>query len=61
MAGPAGGAAQFRCTFTNRVTAHDSLERIFARSAEKVLNAHGTPVEKDARVFLRRAFAWLAA
>jgi len=23
--------------------------------------AHGTPVEKDARAFLRRAFGWLGA
>jgi hypothetical protein len=26
-----------------------------------VLMAHGTPVEKDAQAFLRRAFRWLAA
>ena len=38
-----------------------SLQRIFAWPAERVLMAHGTPVEKDAQAFLRRAFGWLAA
>ena len=28
---------------------------------EKVLMAHGTPVENNARAFLRRAFQWLDA
>jgi Domain of unknown function (DUF4336) len=52
---------KFRVAFTNRRAARNSLERIFAWPAEKVLMAHGTPVEKDARAFLRRAFGWLAA
>jgi hypothetical protein len=52
---------KFRIAFTNRRAARDSLERIFAWPAEKVLMAHGTPVERDAGAFLRRAFGWLAA
>ncbi|KRR22901.1 hypothetical protein CQ14_01010 [Bradyrhizobium lablabi] len=51
---------KFRLAFTNRSGARDSLKRIFAWPAEKVLMAHGTPVEEDARAFLRRAFGWLS-
>jgi len=51
---------KFRLAFVNRRAARASLERIFAWPAEKVLMAHGTPVETDARGFLRRAFLWLA-
>jgi len=61
MVGPEPSVPRkFRVALTNRRAARDSLERILAWPAEKVLIAHGTPVEKDARVFLRRAFAWLA-
>ena len=51
---------KFRVAFTNRRAARDALQRIFAWPAQKVLMAHGTPVETDARAFLRRAFGWLA-
>ena len=62
MVGPEPSVPRkFRIAFTNRRAARVSLERIFAWPAEKVLMAHGTPVEKDARAFLRRAFGWLAA
>ena len=62
MVGPEPSVPRkFRVAFTNRRVARDSLERIFAWPAEKVLMAHGTPVEKDAPAFLRRAFGWLAA
>jgi len=62
MVGPEPSVPRkFRFTFTNRRAARDSLQRIFAWPAEKVLMAHGTPVEKDAPAFLRRAFGWLAA
>ncbi|MBR1270442.1 DUF4336 domain-containing protein [Bradyrhizobium sp. AUGA SZCCT0222] len=61
MVGPEPSVPRkFRLAFTNRRAARLSLERIFAWPAEKVLMAHGTPVETDARVFLRRAFGWLA-
>ena len=62
MTGPEPAVPRkFRFAFTNRRAARDSLQRIFAWPAEKVLMAHGTPVEQDARGFLRRAFSWLAA
>ncbi len=51
---------KFRVAFIGRRAARHSLERIFAWPAETVLMAHGTPVEKNARAFLRRAFGWLA-
>jgi hypothetical protein len=52
---------KFRYAFTNRRAARESLEHVLAWPAEKVLMAHGTPVEKDARAYLRRAFGWLTA
>ncbi|MDQ8730435.1 DUF4336 domain-containing protein [Bradyrhizobium sp. LHD-71] len=62
MVGPEPSVPRkFRMAFTNRRAARDALERIFAWPAEKVLMAHGTPVERDARAFLRHAFGWLAA
>jgi len=60
MVGPEPSVPRkFRVAFTNRRAARDSLEHILAWPAEKVLMAHGTPVEKDARSYLRRAFGWL--
>jgi hypothetical protein len=62
MVGPEPSVPRkFRVAFTDRRAARDSLEHILAWPAEKVLMAHGTPIERDARAFLRRAFAWLAA
>jgi hypothetical protein len=52
---------KFRVAFVNRRIARDSLGRILAWPAERVLMAHGTPVENDAPAFLRRAFGWLTA
>lgn len=52
---------KFRLAFTNRRAARDALKHILAWPAEKVLMAHGTPVESDARGYLRRAFGWLSA
>jgi hypothetical protein len=60
MVGPEPSVPRkFRLAFTNRRAARASLERIFAWPAERVLMAHGTPVERDARILLRRAFGWL--
>jgi Domain of unknown function (DUF4336) len=62
MVGPEPSVPRkFRAAFTNRRAARDSLEHILAWPVEKVLMAHGTPVEKDARAYLRRAFRWLTA
>jgi Domain of unknown function (DUF4336) len=52
---------KFRVAFTNRRAARDSLNHILAWPAEKVLMAHGTPIETDAQAYLRRAFGWLIA
>ena len=61
MVGPEPAVPRkFRVAFIDRRAARHSLERIFAWPAETVLMAHGTPVEKNARAFLRRAFGWLA-
>lgn len=50
---------KFRAAFINRRAPRDALARVFAWPAEKVLMAHGTPVEKDAKAYLHRAFRWL--
>lgn len=52
---------KFRLAFTRRGAARIALARILAWPAERVLMAHGAPVQKDARAFLRRAFGWLQA
>lgn len=52
---------KFRLAFVNRRAARDSLGRILAWPAAKVVMAHGTPVETNAQAFLQRAFAWLVA
>ena len=61
MEGEPSVPRKFRLAFVNRSAARDALRRILAWPAEKVLMAHGTPVETDATKFLRRAFGWLAA
>jgi hypothetical protein len=62
MVGPEPSVPRkFRAAFTNRRAARKSLEQVLAWPAQKVLMAHGTPVEEDARAYLRRAFAWLTA
>ena len=50
---------KFRNTFVNRRAARAALARIQAWPAEKVLMAHGAPVERDGRAFIARAFQWL--
>ena len=50
---------KFRIAFVNRRPAREALLRILAWPAEKVLMAHGAPVERDAPAFLRQAFRWL--
>lgn len=50
---------KFRIAFVNRRAARDSLGRILAWPAERILMAHGIPIEKNARAYLRRAFRWL--
>jgi hypothetical protein len=50
---------KFRLAFTNRRAARASLEHVLSWPLEKVLMAHGTPVNEDGRAFLGRAFRWL--
>jgi hypothetical protein len=50
---------KFRNTTIDRRAARRSLERILSWPTEKVLMAHGEPVERDGGAFLRRAFHWL--
>lgn len=50
---------KFRVMFRDRPAARAALKRIQAWHAEKVLMAHGTPVERDGRAFIGRAFKWL--
>lgn len=60
MTGPEPSVPRkFRLAFTGRRAARASLARILAWPAERVLIAHGAPVEQDAKAFLRRAFRWL--
>jgi hypothetical protein len=51
---------KFRLAFVGRRKARAALERILGWPVEKVLMAHGTPVETDAPAFLHRAFGWLS-
>lgn len=50
---------KFRIAFSDRTAARAALRRIFAWPAEKVLMAHGAPVEADGQAFIARAFRWL--
>ncbi|WP_371260613.1 DUF4336 domain-containing protein [Bradyrhizobium sp. Ec3.3] len=42
---------KFRIAFANRRVAREALTRVLAWPAEKVLMAHGTPIETDASAF----------
>lgn len=50
---------KFRVTFNDRNAARASLRRILAWPAEKVVMAHGRPVQRDGQAYLVRAFRWL--
>lgn len=50
---------KFRLAFTDRKAARASLARIRAWPVERVLMAHGEPVEADGAAFLKRAFSFL--
>ncbi|MBY6240410.1 DUF4336 domain-containing protein [Methylosinus sp. Sm6] len=60
MVGPEPAVPRkFRNTFVDRRAARVSLAHILAWPAEKVLMAHGTPINEEGRTFIRRAFGWL--
>jgi Domain of unknown function (DUF4336) len=50
---------KFRHTFVNRGAARTALARIRAWPAQRLLMAHGTPVERDGQALISRAFGWL--
>lgn len=50
---------KFRLAFSDRVAGRAALERILAWPAERVVMAHGDPVERCGRAFIARAFRWL--
>jgi hypothetical protein len=50
---------KFRNTFVRRHAAREALARILQWPVEKVLMAHGTPVERDGKALIARAFRWL--
>jgi hypothetical protein len=50
---------KFRIACFDRRTARDCVRRILDWPAEKVLMAHGRPVETDGRAFIARTFSWL--
>ena len=60
MVGPEPSVPRkFRVAFTNRRVARASLEQVLSWPVEKVLMAHGAPVNENGRAVLRRAFRWL--
>ncbi|MCF8505582.1 MAG: DUF4336 domain-containing protein [Caulobacter sp.] len=50
---------KFRNAFVGRRVARESLRRVLAWPAERVLMAHAPPVTQDGQAFIRRAFRWL--
>lgn len=50
---------KFRLATTNRRAARAAVDRILAWPAERLVMAHGPPVEANASDVLRRAFGWL--
>lgn len=60
MVGPEPAVPRkFRLAFTRRADARAAVRRILDWPVERVLMAHGTPVNTDGGPFLRRAFGWL--
>lgn len=50
---------KFRIAFTDRPAARAALAKIGQWPADKVLMAHGAPVQQDGQAFIARAFGWL--
>lgn len=66
MAKRAGGVLNggvprdIRWSFTNRKLARASLKRLLSWDFDKVIVAHGTCVDRDAKAFVEDAFRWLS-
>ena len=57
---PHGGVAlDFRLTFIHRALARRSLEKLLSWDFDKLIIAHGPCIERDAKLFVERAFRWL--
>jgi hypothetical protein len=56
----AGIPGDWRASFLDREAARAALARVLAWDIERVVIAHGVPVERDGKELVRRAFAWLA-
>ena len=52
---------KFRLAFTDRKSARNALDRILAWPIEKVVMAHGRPVENNGQEVLKQTFRWLYA
>lgn len=50
---------KFQVAFFDRAAGRAALGRILEWPAERVVMAHGRPVERDGRAFIARAFRWL--
>lgn len=50
---------KFRLAFTGRAAGRAAIGRVLEWPIEKVVMAHGTPVETDGHALIRRAFRWL--
>jgi len=52
---------KFRIAFSDRRAARAAIGKVLEWPAQKILIAHGAPVENNAQDYLRRAFRWLIA
>jgi Domain of unknown function (DUF4336) len=58
VSGP-GVSIDIRLTFLNRRLGRLSLAKMFSWDFDRLVVAHGEPVDRDAKACFRRAFAWL--
>jgi hypothetical protein len=57
---PDGGVGfDIRLSFTNRILARRSLEKLLSWDFEKLIIAHGVSIEEGAKPLVKRAFRWL--
>jgi hypothetical protein len=60
VAAPHGGVPlDMRITFFNRDLARQSLAKMLSWDFDKLIIAHGACIDKDAKLFVERAFRWL--
>ena len=58
---PTGGVAlDIRLAFTNRKLARLSLEKLLSWDFDRLIIGHGNCIEKDAKAYVKKVFAWLA-